>query len=92
MGSILFYCKFTLVMMLYINVTENYINLFLKVKAIQKCQHYQLCTLRENSNEQITLSYPITNETQQGTVSFIYSDRELVERYILEALQIVHFT
>ena len=30
---------------------DNYIHLICKVKAVQKCQYWQLCVLRENSVE-----------------------------------------
>ena len=33
-----------------IEMTDIYVHLIFKVKAIQKCQHCQLCALRENSN------------------------------------------
>ena len=38
-----------MMLLIEIQVTDNYINLIFKVKAIRKCQHFQLCVLRENS-------------------------------------------
>ena len=36
-----------------IEVTDNNIHQIFKVKAIQKCQHCQLCVLWENSSESV---------------------------------------